>query len=91
VFQQFQAFQEFQEFQEIATHFKSVSRDSKRQQEFQEHVSRVTNFARLNHLGSLPDVAGAHRTYIQQAVQQQLAIHEEEISQRCLCNSLQSC
>jgi len=40
----FQEHQEFQGFQETATHFKSVSRDIKRQQEFQEfqeHVSRV--------------------------------------------------
>jgi len=28
--EEFQAFQEFQEFQEMATHFKSISRDSKR-------------------------------------------------------------
>jgi len=42
-FQEFQEYQEFQAFQEIATHFKSVSRDSKSYQEFQEfqeHVSR---------------------------------------------------
>jgi len=39
----FQEFQEFQQFQETTAHFKSISRDSKRQQafqEFQEHVSR---------------------------------------------------
>jgi len=47
-FQEFQAFQQFQVFQEIATHFKSVSRDSKSYQEFQELVSRVTDKARLN-------------------------------------------
>jgi len=58
-FQAFQEYQEFQEFQEIATHFKSISRDSKRQQEFQEHVSRVTNPSRMKHnQPSLPDVAG---------------------------------
>jgi len=47
-FQEFQAFQQFQVFQETATHFKSVSRDSKSHQEFQELVSRVTDKARLN-------------------------------------------
>jgi len=40
-FQEFQEHQAFQAFQEIATHFKSVSRDSKSHQEFQEHVSRA--------------------------------------------------
>jgi len=38
----------FQEFQEIAARFKSISRGFKRWQEFQEHVSRVTDDARLN-------------------------------------------
>jgi len=33
-FQDFQEYQEFQVFQEIATHFKSVSRDSKIYQQF---------------------------------------------------------
>jgi len=45
-FQEFQAFQQFQVFQETATHFKSVSRDSKSCQEFQELVSRMTDKAR---------------------------------------------
>ena len=39
--QELQALQQFQVFQEMATHFKSVSRDSKSRQEFQECVSRV--------------------------------------------------
>jgi len=44
-FQVFQEYQHFQQFQKIATHFKSISRGSKRHhafQELQEHVSRGT-------------------------------------------------
>jgi len=47
--QEFQEHQGFQSFQEIATHFKSISRGSKGHQEFQEHVSRVTDDTRLKH------------------------------------------
>jgi len=46
--QVFQEFQKHQEFHEFQGHFKSISRDSKSYQEFQEHVSRVTNEPRLN-------------------------------------------
>jgi len=51
-FQEFQEHQEFQVFQEIATHFKSVSRDSKNYQEFQQSSEKPIN-PNLPHSGRL--------------------------------------
>ena len=65
---QFQNCFEFQMFQETATHFKNILTDVKRHQEFQEfqeHVSRVTDDAGLKSLSSgLPDLAEEETEFV---------------------------